>query len=87
MCVSDTEGSFVVERVAEVATAAVQHIASVAEKSEDSGKNCCCSLSYFFLCYSSLSSITLLPLKLLYRGVAKEEVSNATYMCIEFLTL
>jgi hypothetical protein len=33
----DTEGSFVVERVVEIATAAIQHIASVAERSGDSG--------------------------------------------------
>lgn len=34
----DTEGSFVVERVTEIAMAAVQHLTSVANKSEDCGK-------------------------------------------------
>ncbi len=35
----DTEGSFIVERVVEIALAAVQHISSVADKSEDPGKD------------------------------------------------
>ena len=34
---SDTEGSFIVERVVEIASAAVQHISSLA-KVEDCGK-------------------------------------------------
>ena len=35
---SDTEGNFVMERVAEIAGAAVAHIQSVAESSKDAGK-------------------------------------------------
>ena len=35
---TDTEGSFIVERVVEVATAAVQHLSSVAESSVDQGQ-------------------------------------------------
>lgn len=34
----DTEGSFVVDRVAEIAMGAVHHITTVANKSEDPGK-------------------------------------------------
>ncbi len=37
MASADTEGSFIVERVAEMATAVVQHISSIAEKDEDLG--------------------------------------------------
>lgn len=33
-CFLDTEGSFIVERVAEIAMASIQHIASVAEKDQ-----------------------------------------------------
>lgn len=33
---SDTEGSFIVERVAEIAAAAVQHIANVAGRDSES---------------------------------------------------
>ena len=34
----DTEGSFVIERVVQVATAAVKHVQSIARKSGDQGK-------------------------------------------------
>lgn len=48
----DTEGSFVVERVAEIAMAAVQHIASVAGRSEDAGKQEIVGVPLPFECYS-----------------------------------
>ena len=37
MCCVDTEGSFIVERVAEIANAAVNHITSVSQTDGDPG--------------------------------------------------